>query len=359
MDTDKSGFQQLVNTLIRLSALLLIIWWCLKILSPFLIVLIWGGIIAVALEPLHTGLAKIIKGKSILASVLITLCILSMIILPSWLIIDSLLEGIHYLKASYERGEPLIPPPGEATQAWPEFTQPFIQLWQDASTNTGLVMKQHADQIKEAAVWFFEAFSDFGKGILQFIISVIIAGVFLVYSKTIAANSTKIFVQLAGNYGKDFGAIAVTTIRNVVKGILGVAIIQSSMAGIGFFMAGIPFAGFWTITALFLAVIQVGAGPVIIPVIIYAYNTGSAVSATILTVWLIITMFSDNVLKPLLLGRNAPAPMLVIFLGSIGGFITFGFIGLFFGAVVLTLGYKLFDTWVNMQDLTETQEKST
>lgn len=353
MDTNKSGFKQLVNTLIRLSALLLIIWWCIKILSPFLIVLIWGGIIAVALEPLHALLTKIVRGKSILSAVLITLCILSIIVFPSWLIIDSLLEGIQYLKSAYENGEPLIPPPGEATREWPEFTKPFIQLWQDASANIGLVMNQHADQIKGAAIWFFEAFSDFGIGILQFIISVIIAGVLLVYSKTIAANSNKLFLQLAGNYGKDFGTIAVTTIRSVVKGILGVAIIQSSMAGIGFFMAGIPFAGFWTITALFLAVIQVGAGPVIIPVIIYAYNTNNAVTATILTVWLIIAMFSDNVLKPLLLGRNAPAPMLVIFLGSIGGFITFGFIGLFFGAVVLTLGYKLFDTWLNMHNVNE------
>jgi len=67
-------------------------------------------------------------------------------------------------------------------------------------------------------------------------------------------------------------------------------------------------------------------------------------------VWLVLTLFSDNVLKPILLGRNAPAPMLVIFLGAIGGFITFGFIGLFFGAVVLTLGYKLFDIWINLPE---------
>jgi len=347
-EAPKSKFEDLVQILIRLSALVLIIWWCIKILSPFLVILIWGAIIAIALHPLFMRLTKLLRGKTILSSIVITVFILSGIVIPSWLIIDSLLEGIHYLKASYESGHSLIPPPGEATASWPNFTKPFIQLWSDASKNMELVMSQHTEQIKNAAIWLFAAFSNFGQGILQFIASIIIAGIFLVYSKSIHQSSLRIFINLAGEYGSDFAMVTVNTIRNVVKGILGVAIIQAAMAGIGFFLAGIPFAGLWTILSLMLAIVQVGAGPVIIPVIIYSFNVLSPLTATFLSIWLALTLISDNILKPVLLGRNAPAPMLVIFLGAIGGFITFGFIGLFLGAVILTLGYKLFETWIEL-----------
>lgn len=347
-DKLKPNFEQLVDLLIRLGLLMLILYWCIKILSPFLVILIWGGIIAIALQPMFEKLKKLFKGKTVLTSIFLTSVLLSVIVIPSWLIIDSLFEGIQYLRASYVSGQSLIPPPGAETSTWPAFAQPVLTLWTEASKNITLVMSQHADQIKTAAIWFFAAFSNFGQGLIQFVASIIIAGVVLVYTDSIRASSHQIFRKLVGENGEEFASVTVSTIRNVVKGILGVALIQSAMAGIGFFVAGIPFAGFWTILALMFAIIQVGAAPVVIPVIIYAFNSLSPLTASILTVWLIITLVSDNVLKPILLGRNAPAPMLVIFLGAIGGFITFGFIGLFLGAVVLTLGYKLFDTWVNL-----------
>jgi predicted PurR-regulated permease PerM len=75
------------------------------------------------------------------------------------------------------------------------------------------------------------------------------------------------------------------------------------------------------------------------------YNADT-LTAALLMIWLILVMISDNFLKPVLLGRGAPVPMLVIFLGSIGGFISMGFIGLFIGAVVLSLGFKLFQAWL-------------
>jgi predicted PurR-regulated permease PerM len=356
----KTRFEDLVQLLLRLCALVLIIWWCIKILSAFLVILIWGAIIAIALYPLFLRITKLLRGKTIVSSVLITLVVLSFIVIPSWLIINSLLEGIHYLKTTYESGHPIIPPPGEITSTWPEFSKPFVELWSDASHNLAKVMNQHSSQLKVAAIWFFSAFSNFGQGIVQFVASIIIAGVFLVYSNAIQHSSHKIFTKLAGENGSEFGMVTVNTIRNVVKGILGVAIIQSAMAGIGFFLAGIPFAGLWTILSLMLAIVQIGAAPVVIPIIIFALNTLSPFSAILLTVWLVLTLLSDNVLKPILLGRNAPAPMLVIFLGSIGGFITFGFIGLFLGAVILTLGYKLFETWIDLseEDAAQTEDST-
>jgi len=118
------------------------------------------------------------------------------------------------------------------------------------------------------------------------------------------------------------------------------------MAGLGFFIAGVPYAGVWTVGCLYSAVIQVGAGPIAIPVMINMFSATDTLTATLLAIWLVITLISDNILKPLLLGRSAPAPMLVVSLGAIGGFIVNGFLGLFLGTVILTVGYKLFMVWL-------------
>jgi predicted PurR-regulated permease PerM len=116
-----------------------------------------------------------------------------------------------------------------------------------------------------------------------------------------------------------------------------------------FLLPGVPFAGLWTILCLILSIIQVGVGPIAIPVVIYMFSVSDTTTALILAIWLGITLLTDNVLKPILLGRNAPALMLVIFSGAIGGFIYNGFIGLFLGAIILTIGYKLFMMWLDTE----------
>jgi predicted PurR-regulated permease PerM len=95
-----------------------------------------------------------------------------------------------------------------------------------------------------------------------------------------------------------------------------------------------------------LAIIQIGIFPIVIPVIIYMFYTADTLTAGLLTGWLILVAVLDNILKPILLGRGAPVPMLVIFLGAIGGFLSMGFIGLFVGAVVLSIGFKLLQAWL-------------
>ncbi len=257
-------------------------------------------------------------------------------------------------KTMYETKGLVIPPPDPSTQNWPGFAKPLIDLWTQASVNTEQALQDHSEQIQKAAVWIFGALSGFSQGLLQFVASIIIAGVYFVYTDSIHTTTIKLFQKLAGERGEHFVSISITTIRNVVKGILGVAVIQAAMAGIGFFVAGIPFAGLWTILCLILAIVQIGAAPVAIPAIIYAFSAHSTLSATVFTIWMLIVLFIDNILKPILLGRGAPAPMLVIFLGAIGGFISHGFIGLFLGAVILTLAYKLFDTWFNPKEELET-----
>lgn len=111
-------------------------------------------------------------------------------------------------------------------------------------------------------------------------------------------------------------------------------------------VAGIPGAGLWALLCPFLAIIQIGVGLVIIPVIIYAFLKMSTLMAVILTVWLVLAALSVGPLKAVLLGRGASVPLVMIFLGAIGGYISFGLLGLFIGAVILSVGYKLLEVWL-------------
>jgi predicted PurR-regulated permease PerM len=343
------NFEKIVDTIIRLGVLALLLMWCFDILKPFVLILVWSVVIAIAIYPVYKFFIKVFRGRKILAVIVLTLFMLSVIIIPSGLIMYSLYEGVNHFRELFKAGEPLIPPPGGSTANWPAITKPIVDFWQLASDNLQEAIVKYSDQVKEYGTMLLLALAGISKGILSFIVSIIIAGVLLIYSDSSEVVTRKIFGKLVGAHNENFTSTIVLTIRNVVKGILGVAVIQATMAGIGFFIAGVPFAGLWTILSLILAIVQVGVGPIAIPVAIYMFSVSDTTTAVILAIWLGITLISDNVLKPILLGRNAPAPMLVIFLGAIGGFIYNGFIGLFLGAIILTLGYKLFMIWLDTE----------
>lgn len=342
-------FEKIVDTLIRLGVLSLILMWCLDILKPFILILVWAIVIAVAIYPVHTFFSKIFKGRNILSSIVLISIMLSLILIPSGLIMYSLYEGINHFRELFDSGQPLIPPPGGSTANWPTIAKPIVEFWQLASENLQETIVKYSDEIKIYGSFLLLGLAGVGKGIATFVASIIIAGVLLIYADSSSEVTHKIFRKLVGKNGDNFADISVLTIRNVVKGILGVAFIQTAMAGLGFFMAGVPFAGLWTILCLILAIIQVGIVPIAIPVAIYVFSVANPTTSIILAIWLGITLTIDNVLKPILLGRNAPAPMLVIFLGAIGGFIYNGFLGLFLGAIILTIGYKLFLIWLDTE----------
>lgn len=343
------NFEKIADTIIRLGVLFLLIGWCYDILKPFVLIIVWAIVIAVALSPVYESSVKLFRGKKILATIFLALLLISILVIPSILVTQSLYEEVHNFTASYQANEHLIPPPGESTKNWPTLTKPIVEIWQTASVDISKVIIKYSDQLKVVGEWLLFSLAGIGKGILQFIVSIIIAMGLLLYSNPLTSVSKNIFIKLIGKNGEHYALITVATIRNVVKGFLGVALIQSMMVGVGFFLAGVPFAGIFTIICLILAIIQVGIGPIAIPVVIYMFSVTDTATATILAIWIGITMISDNILKPIFLGRgNPPAPMLVIFLGAIGGFLYNGFIGLFLGAVILTLGYKFFLSWIEM-----------
>jgi len=334
-----------IEVVIRIGVLVFIFGWCFRILSPFLTPVMWGMIIAVTVYPFFRSLSTRLKGRTKLAAALMTLFFILILLLPAWLLADSLIDGVTKLKELYDSGI-VIPPPDERVKSWPSFAMPLVDLWQLASQNLQAAAMKFAPQLKTVGTFLLSQLAATGAGVVQFLISIIIAGVFLGFAKESGNTMRNVFVRLAGKQGEIFADTTELTIRNVVKGVLGVAVIQALLAGIGFFVAGVPAAGLWSLFCLILTLVQVGVAPVSIVVIIYMWTTSDTLTAALLTGWLAFVSISDNILKPILLGKGAPVPMLVVLLGSLGGFVANGFLGLFLGPVMLALGYKLFQVWM-------------
>ena len=181
---------------------------------------------------------------------------------------------------------------------------------------------------------------------LQFILALIIAGVFLTGADKAKAFSHKIAANLAGNEGVRYLSLSGNIVQSVTQGILGVAFIQGILAGIGFTVMDVPAASLLAFMVLFLSVIQVGPTIILLPVGIYMLGETETVPGILFLIWCIGVGIMDNFLKPILLSRGVDVPMSVVFIGAIGGFISMGIIGLFVGAVILTLSYSLFETWL-------------
>lgn len=314
------------------------------ILKPFLSIILGGIILAVAASPLLVFLRRKFNMSDKWGGILITGVALVVFILPSYLLVHSL---VHELSAFISHTN---------SAQWAGFVEnlkdlPLIDdmlydFCKNITVNSSVLLKEHASQIETFGLAVVTFIGGLGLGLLHFFASVIIAGLFLVYAKASAQLATKLFIRIAGSHGEEFSHIAERTIQNVTKGIIGVAFIESVLAAFGFFMAGVPLAGVWTVVCLMCSIVQIGIVPISIPIVIYMFYTTDPVTASLLAIWLGLIYFLEHLLKPILLSQGAPVPMPIIFIGVIGGFVAGGFIGMFLGAVLFSIAYKLFLAWL-------------
>ena len=336
-----------VELTIRLGLVMLLIGWCFYTVRPFILPAIWGIIIAVAAYPGYLRLRGLFGGRRRLTASVVALLGLLVIILPVVLLGDTLASGGLALAEVLESGPVSLPPPPESIREWSFIGGPLYATWEQASSNLDVLLERFTPQLKALGGVLVAGAANFGLAMLQFIVAIIIAPILMMHADSGGQTADTIARRLAGPRGPEFADLAEETIRNVTRGILGVAVIQALLAGLGLLVAGVPAAGLLALVCLILATIQIGVAPVMIPAAIYVFYASGTGVGLLFAVWAVLVTLSDSVLKPVLLGRGARVPMLVIFLGAIGGFITSGIIGLFTGAVILTLGYTLFIAWLN------------
>jgi predicted PurR-regulated permease PerM len=325
----------------------LLVAWCFQIVRPFITPIVWGAIIAVAAYPGYRWLQLKLGGRPKLAATLFTLLMLIVVIAPTVMLSGTLVETVKVLAVNLSEGSFTIPPPPENIKGWPVIGENLHAFWTLASYNIEAALQKIGPEIKVVGTWLLTTAAGAGFGILQFVFAIIIAGVLMTQANGASRAAHALSTRLAGEQHTDLVDLAEKTVRSVASGILGVALIQALLAGLGFMVAGVPAAGFWALLCLLLSVAQIGIAVILIPVVIYLFNTADKVTAVGFLIWAIPVGLIDNILKPIFLARGVKTPMVVIFMGAIGGFLASGIIGLFVGAVVLALSYEIFLLWLN------------
>ncbi len=345
-----SATTQAIEIAIRLGVLFLIFAWCLQIITPFISVIAWGAIIAVAIYKPFLKLVEKLGGRRKLAVTLVALGSIAAVLVPVILLSSSLVESATQIGQEISSGKVNIRPPPESVREWPLIGENTYAFWDQASVDVGALLEKYPDQLSMIGKKMLGAATGVGAGILQFVISMLIAAAFLFGAEAAGAAMHRLARRLAGDSGEPLLTLSTATIRSVAVGVIGIAFIQAMLGGLGMMVAGVPAAGLLAMVILVLAIAQLPPILVLLPVIFFVFAHESTAVAVIFMIWSVIVSMSDAVLKPLLLGRGVDAPMLVILLGAIGGMITSGIVGLFIGAVILALGYKLFQVWIEWAD---------
>ena len=346
-----------IEIAIKVSMIALVVYLSYLIAKPFLGIVVWGIIIAVAISPLVNMLEKRFgnRKKIIIA---ITVAVIAALILPTYALSGKTFETSQNIMHSMEEGNITIPPPTEKVKEWPVIGEKAYAFWDSASHNLKKTLAPFSKEIKSGLKTLLSSLGGLIGTVLMFIASMIIAAAFLIGSEKFIKLYKDISCRLMGERGKEWVTLSTLTIRSVVNGVIGVAVIQSFFALIGMGLMGVPLAMVWAVGIMFLTIIQVPALLIIGPVIAYVFSQGSGTAEIVFAVYMVLIGASDGVLKPILMGRGVDVPMLVILIGAIGGMMLMGMIGLFVGAVIFALAYTLFGFWTNEEGQTDSDAAS-
>jgi predicted PurR-regulated permease PerM len=343
-----------IDIAIRIGLLALIGYLSWKVIGPFLTVALWSAIVTVALYPLFDWLARRL-GNRRLAATLITLLCLTIVVGPLTWLGFVLINDVGYLVRALDAGLLSIPLPAESVKNWPLIGERAHQLWSLAANNTKALLLELAPNLKPVGGKLLEITQSVVVGLLEFVASIVIAG-FLYTPAPRLVDSIRVFLRriIVSHRGEEMVQLAGSTIRNVTHGVVGVALVQSFLAGMGFLVAGIPAAGLLTFLVLLLGIVQVGPTLLLIPIVIWSWMAMEATSALMFTAYMIPVNLVDNVLRPIVMARGLTTPMPVILIGVMGGLIAYGLAGLFLGPIILAVAWTLIVAWVYEDTTVET-----
>jgi predicted PurR-regulated permease PerM len=330
---------------VRLALIAGLVAWSIQIIRPFFSPLIWGAVLAVTVHPFYEKVSRALGGRNKSVAVSFVIVPLLLFAAPVIVIAESLVDDVMRLNHAYQSGEALIPPPNPTLKDFPIAGERLFSLWTSAHEDLHATIGRLSPQLLELRASVLA----FARGItallFTFLFSLIVMAAFLLTSEQMAKTTRGLSIRVAGNHGDPLVSLARDTIRSVAKGIVGVALIQALLGGVGCVVAGVPMAGLWALVILVLAVAQLPTIFVLLPLIYYVFQNSSTPVAIVFAIWSILVGLVDNVLKPLLMGRGVEAPMLIVFLGAIGGMLSAGVLGLFVGPVVLVVTFTLAQAW--------------
>src|SRR6188768_2096013 len=289
--------------------------WCLQIVLPFLVPILWGAIIATAVYPLASRLSL---RRPALGAVVFGAVALAVIVVPTYLFFDSVGGFVVRVGRQWAQGQLKLPPPRPDVQNWPLIGKRLYGFWMTAVNAPASVVETHLPQLREVGRWLAQSLGGLTLGILQSLFAVAVAVAFLMKAEASQRALLPVAERIAPRRGQHLVDLASSTVRAVAKGVLGVAAIKAALAWVGMAVAGVPAPGAWALLVLIFAVAQLPTLIVPGPMVVYVFAYSCTNLAIFFMVWSLFVGLIDNVLKPILLGRGAGVPTLVIVIGAIG-----------------------------------------
>jgi len=333
---------------IRLGVLALLLYWAVTLIRPFVSIIVWSVIAAVVLYPFYKWMAARLGGRQKLAAFIVTAIALAIAVGPTAYLTLDLIESIGLVSERINWHELAIPAAPLTVKSWPLIGEDLYRAWNAASSNTSAAFAKLYPYLKPLGGTVVQIAAGAGTAVLTFLVSIIAAGFLLVPAPTLINAVKNLARKLETDKGEQLIDLVSVTIRAVTRGVIGIAVLQALLAGIGLTVAGVPAASLLTFAILILAIIQIGPTPVILPVLIWVWMSKDTTTAALFTAYIIPVNLIDNVLRPFVFGAGLRTPILVILIGVIGGTISYGIAGLFLGPIILAVIWELFIAWIGI-----------
>ncbi|GAA6180538.1 AI-2E family transporter [Shimia sp. NS0008-38b] len=339
--------RRLIDLGVRLLFLGVFAFAAFNIILPLAGIVVWAIILAVAIYPLFDWLQVKLGGRRGLSATLITLLGLALTIGPLWASIGGLAEHVSSLADKVQSGTLNLPQPPERLNDVPVAGPKIIEAWTLFNSNLTVALERYGSVILEFAGVIGGAVAGIGFQLLALALSVIVMGMMLSPGPKLGEMAETFGNRVFAPKGGDFIKMATATIRNVSRGVLGVAALQAGLMGIVMVLFGIKAAGPLAVVILILGIIQVGPMLVVIPLLIWAWGSMAFGAALLLTALMMPLALMDNILRPIFIAKGLTTPILVILVGVIGGVLSSGLIGIFIGPVILSVFYDLVVAWMD------------
>ncbi|MEP4486599.1 MAG: AI-2E family transporter [Halioglobus sp.] len=352
----------LTSSLIRFSVVAFIALVCTWAFLPFLPIMLWAIVLAIALYPVRLFIESKLGWSPSGSATAIAVVGVLILGIPSVMIGNSFTSKTLGTYQSYQAGTLVIPAPPEDVAKLPVVGEDIYASWGEAAEDLPRFVETRQPSLKKVASWFVEAASGAAKSVFLLIGAIVIAGIMLAWAEEADKAMRRIFTSFSDDTrGPELYDLSTKTIRQVAVGIIGIAFITAMTLGGVMALAGVPAVALLTLLALLLAVMQIPVTLVALVAVglLWNGNDASTVHNTIFSVLMIAASLIDNFLKPLILGRGLDVPMPVVLMGALGGMMSGGILGMFIGAVFLTAGYQVFSYWVDAGSSAEQKTSKT
>lgn len=345
----RSGNDLTRNTFAVLTLALLVgasLW----VLRPFAGSTIWATMVVVATWPLMLRIQALAGNRRWVAVTAMTLLLLLLFVVPLVVAIVTIVQNADQM---VEWGKQLTSyrlstQPPDWLLGLPMVGAWLGRLWEQAVGNgVDGVLQRLSPYAGNLTKWFVSEVGGVGFLLLQFLMTVVIAGILYSNGEEAADQVRRFARRLAGERGESTVKLAGDAIRGVALGVGVTALVQAVLGGIALAIVDVPFAGLLSALLFMLCIAQVGPTPVLVPALIWLFYDGSIGGGIFLVVCTVVLTSLDNILRPVLIRMGADLPLLLIFTGVIGGLLAFGLVGIFVGPVVLAVGYMLLESWMD------------